>query len=234
MEKHIASISGGKDSTALALMALERKIRIDEYIFCDTGMEFPQMYKHISKLEQMLDTKITVLKADKDFKYYMLNHKKKNGKIGYAWPDFRNRWCTSALKKDVIRRYLKKYKDAGYEVIEYHGIAFDEQHRAKKNKEKNIRYPLIEWQITEKQALDYCYSRGFDWEGLYKQSKRVSCWCCPLQSLKDLKSLYVYHRGLWEELKELDKLSWNKFRLDYTLEQLEKRFEIEERQIKMF
>lgn len=235
-EKHIVSFSGGKDSTAMLLMMLEKNMQIDEIIFCDTGMEFPEMYEHIAEVGRMVDMEITVLKAEKTFEYYMLEHKKKNGKVGYAWPDFRNRWCTQTLKKSVIKRFLRKYKD--FKVIEYHGIAADEAHRSNKNKEKNIKYPLIEWGITEKQALEYCYFRGLTWQGLYKQFKRVSCWCCPLQSLKELKALYRYHDDLWQKLKEMDFKSWNKFRLDYTLDQLEDRFKkeiwLEENQLCMF
>jgi hypothetical protein len=37
---------------------------------------------------------------------------------------------------------------------EFHGIAFDEQSRCNKNTGRNIRYPLVEWGITEKQALE--------------------------------------------------------------------------------
>lgn len=234
--KHIVSFSGGKDSTAMLLKMIEKNMKIDEIIFCDTGMEFPEMYEHIAEVGRIVDMEITILKADKSFEYMMLEHQKRNGKIGYAWPDFRNRWCTSYLKKDVVRRYLDKYKN--FKVIEYHGIATDESHRANKNKEKNVKYPLIEWNMTEKDCLEYCYSKGLNWNGLYKQFKRVSCWCCPLQSLKELKSLYKYHNELWEKLKELDRKSWNKFRLDYSLDQLEDRFKkeiwLEENQLCMF
>jgi hypothetical protein len=34
-----------------------------------------------------------------------------------------------------------------------------------------IKYPLIDWNITEKQALEYCYSKGFNWSGLYEKFK---------------------------------------------------------------
>lgn len=35
--KHIVKFSGGKDSTAMLLMMLERGLPVDEIIFCDTG-----------------------------------------------------------------------------------------------------------------------------------------------------------------------------------------------------
>ncbi|WP_039227453.1 phosphoadenosine phosphosulfate reductase domain-containing protein [Clostridium novyi] len=238
MEKHIISFSGGKDSTAMLLMMLEKDMQIDEIVCCDTGVEFPEMYEHIKKVEKYIKGSIKILKAKNNFEYMMLEHKKRNGTLGYAWPSMMNRWCTSYLKKDVVRRYLNKYKKQGYEIVEYHGIASDEAYRSYRNKEKNIKYPLIEWNVTEKQCLDYCYSKGFNWNGLYEQFKRVSCWCCPLKSLYELKALYRWHPKLWNKLKQLDNKSWNNFRRDYTLEQLEERFKREiwweENQISMF
>ena len=50
--KHIVQLSGGKDSTAMLLMMLEKGMPVDEIIFCDTGMEFPAMYEHLQRVEQ--------------------------------------------------------------------------------------------------------------------------------------------------------------------------------------
>ena len=44
MVENIVQFSGGKDSTAMLLMMLDKGVQIDEVIFCDTGKEFPQMY----------------------------------------------------------------------------------------------------------------------------------------------------------------------------------------------
>jgi len=220
---HVVSFSGGKDSTAMLLMMIEKGMRVDEIVFCDTGMEFPDMYTHIDKVEKHIGREATRLKSDKTFEYYMFEHKKKNGQQGYAWPDFRNRWCTQIFKKQQISKHLKQFDD----VIEYHGIAADELRRAEKNNEKKVMYPLIEWGIVESQALKYCYDKGFDWNGLYERFDRVSCWCCPLKNLKELKSLYRYYPELWKKKKKMDEKSRNRFRLDYKFEQLEKRFESE-------
>ena len=35
---------------------------------------------------------------------------------------------------------------------------------------------------------------------------RVSCWCCPLQSLEELRKLYRYFPDLWRQLEEWDGL----------------------------
>lgn len=42
---NIVSFSGGKDSTALLLMMLERGMRVDDIVCVDMGKEFPQMYE---------------------------------------------------------------------------------------------------------------------------------------------------------------------------------------------
>ena len=227
--KHIVSFSGGKDSTAMLLRMLEEKMPIDEIIYCDTGKDFPEMYKHIKQVDEYIYTNyamsITTLKADKSFDYYMFDHVKtrgKNkGKKGYGWATMRARWCTTLLKNNVIDNYLKDYKDEGY--IEYIGIAYDEPKRV-----KDKRYPLVEWEMTEKDCLQYCYDRGFDWGGLYEHFDRLSCWCCPLKNLKELRVLYTHYPKLWNELKEMDEKSYNKFRADYSVKGLGDKFRLDE------
>lgn len=223
--KHIVSFSGGKDSTAMLLRMLEEDMQVDEIIYCDTGKDFPEMYEHIKKVEKHIKERygreITKLKADKSFDYYMFEHEKtrgKNkGKKGYGWATMRARWCTTLLKNNVIDNYLKDYKEEGY--IEYIGIAYDEPKRV-----KGKRYPLVEWKMTEADCLQYCYDRGFNWGGLYEHFDRLSCWCCPLKSLKELKILYRHYPKLWEELKDMDRRSYNQFRADYSVDDLDRKF----------
>ena len=229
--KHIVSLSGGKDSTAMLLMMLEKNMPIDEIIFCDTGMEFPAMYTHLDKVEQYTGRKITRLKSERSFEYYMFERKKTHGKnidrSGLQWPMPILRWCTGRLKTKPYKKYIKeKYK--GEETITYIGIAYDELERRKKAKSFHV-HPLFDWQITEKQALQYCYDRGFNWNGLYEMFNRVSCWCCPLQSLKELYQLYTHFPEFWQKLKDMDRQANNNFRSDYTVEQLEKRFKTRKR-----
>jgi len=233
---NIVSFSGGKDSTAMLLMMLEKGIHVDRVICVDTTKEFPAMYRHIEKVQLMIEPlKIEVVKID--FDYWFGEHIKTRGKRigekGYGFPDFRNRWCT-ALKRQFFHKTLASMrydprKRGGIstipkEVVEYHGIAFDEKHRAENNKKRNIKYPLVEWGVTEKQALEYCYSKGLDWDGLYEKFTRVSCWCCPLSRIGELRVLYNDFPELWKELIEMDKKSFRKFRNDYSVSDLTKRF----------
>jgi len=64
MECDVISISGGKDSTAMALLALERGVKAPHFIFADTGHEHAETYKYLDYLETALGVKIHRLKAD--------------------------------------------------------------------------------------------------------------------------------------------------------------------------
>lgn len=238
---HVVSLSGGKDSTAMLLGMIEREMSIDCILFCDTGLEFPAMYEHLDRLERNIGRQITRIKADETFEYLMFDKpikRKLNSPViqkfgaefcGYGWAGPRMRWCTSRLKDVPRERFLSKLRQE-YNVIEYVGIAADEQYRLERerNKNSNHRHPLVDWNMTESDCLRYCYERGYDWGGLYDIFHRVSCWCCPLQSLKELRQLYKNFPNLWEKMKEWDKLTWRKFRADYSVEELEVRFDFED------
>ena len=57
MARHVCGISGGKDSSALAVY-MRDKVPDMEYFFCDTGAELPETYAYLSKLEVVLRKKI--------------------------------------------------------------------------------------------------------------------------------------------------------------------------------
>ena len=59
---NVVSLSGGKDSTAMLLMLLERGEPVADVVFFDTGWEFPEMYEHLEKLEAFTGLKITRLR----------------------------------------------------------------------------------------------------------------------------------------------------------------------------
>jgi len=209
---NIVSLSGGKDSTAMLLMMLEKKIKVDYIIFFDTGWDFPEMIKHIDKLEKYIDREIVRLKPRKRFEELFAR---------WGFPSMKNRWCTRE-KVNAINKFCRQYKP----YIQWIGFSFDEVKRIRRT--IGYCYPLVDWKITEEDALKYCLEKGFNWSGLYERIKRVSCWNCPLQTLKQLKVLWKYFPEYWKELLEMQKQSKWQFRIDYTLEQLDERFRREE------
>jgi len=68
---HAVSLSGGKDSTCMLLLMIEREMPIDMVLFADTGMEFPEMYEHLAQLDEHLFRErgmhITILRHPKGF-----------------------------------------------------------------------------------------------------------------------------------------------------------------------
>jgi 3'-phosphoadenosine 5'-phosphosulfate sulfotransferase (PAPS reductase)/FAD synthetase len=61
--RHILSLSGGKDSTALAIFMRDR-IPEMEYVFCDTEQELPETMEYLDRLEVYLGKTIKKLKHD--------------------------------------------------------------------------------------------------------------------------------------------------------------------------
>ena len=152
---------------------------------------------------------------------------------GNGWPGPLVRWCTGQLKTHLIRKEVNRLKKER-NALHYVGIAADEPKRVKEEK-----YPLVDWEITEAEALQICYDRGFDWGGLYRIYNRCSCWCCPLQRIGELKKLRAHHPELWARLREMDRRAiaqfghtpLGQFTKNWTVEQLERRFANEDRQI---
>lgn len=243
---HAVSLSGGKDSTAMLLLMIERGMPIDTVISADTGMEFPEMYEHLARVDDYLFRErglhITTLRHPKGFEWMMFEEPKQRKSsiesrarygvppYGNGWPGIRVRWCTGQLKTHLVNKEVNRLK-ADKAALHYVGIAADEAKRC-----KNDIYPLVMWGITEADALQICYDRGFDFGGLYKIYNRASCRCCPFQRIGELRKLRRHHPELWARLMELDKRAiaqfgagpLGQFRKDWTVAQLEARFAEEE------
>lgn len=226
--KYFASISFGKDSLAMLLRLIEENKPLDEVVFYDTGMEFECIYNLRNKILPLLEAhniKYTELKPKQTFLYTMFEKpvKKRNGTTGkgYSWCGGRCRWGTTEKLKAI-----EKYCKGNYEYV---GIAYDEQNRLSKERKVNKLFPLAEWKMTEKDCLEYCYNKGYDWNEdgieLYSILDRVSCWCCCNKNLKELENYYKYLPKYWNKLKELQSktdrlMKYNK----YTVFDLEKKF----------
>ena len=146
---HAVSLSGGKDSTAMLLLMIERDMPINMVLSADTGMEFPEMYEHLAKLDEHLFRErgihITTLRHPKGFEYLMFDEPKQKPRslenraklgippYGNGWPGIRVRWCTGQLKTHLIPKEVNRLKGA-LGAIHYVGIAADEAWRCKEER----------------------------------------------------------------------------------------------------
>jgi len=204
--RYVASCSFGKDSLAMVLLLLEKQYPLDGVVFYDTGMEFDAIYHNRDMVLPILQengVSYVELHPTNSFEYDMLHRpirsKQKGDHNGYGWCGGVCRWGTT-LKTKAIDQYT-----AGAETV-YIGIAIDESERLDRLI-KPKKSPLAEWGMTEKNCLEYCYSKGFTWDEngieLYSILDRVSCWCCSNKNRKELKNIYKYLPKYWDGLKEL-------------------------------
>lgn len=68
--RQIVCLSGGKDSTALAI-SLRDRVPDLEYVFMDTDMELAETYEHLSRLEAYLGAPIVRLNAERGFDHWL-------------------------------------------------------------------------------------------------------------------------------------------------------------------
>lgn len=205
----------------MLLLALERHEPIESVVWFDSGWEFHQMHEHLAMVEQVTGLPIQHLTYHVSFDELL---------IRYSWPTMLSRWCTAA-KRDTIIKYVRRNHPNAMECI---GYAADEKKRALKHK-RPAQFPLIEWGITEKKALDVCKSYGFDWGGLYDVFKRVSCFCCPLGGLRDARRLRSHYHQYWKRVLEMDDSILVQKNRGYlrgkTAREIEDRFLMEDRQL---
>lgn len=223
----------------MVLRLIELGYPLDEVLCCDTTMEFPSMYRHIEKVRAVVEAagvKFTLLRSPHDFAWWLTQHPAQRpedhpdyGKLGLGWPGVYSRWCTKQLKVKIINDHLRELREL-YDLRQYIGIAADEQDRLdrKSNQGKAKIYPLDDWGWAEADAMHYCNAKGYDWEGLYKIFKRVSCWCCPFQPLEELRKMRMYFPELWHDLLYLDRQQFRGYKGGRSVAELDKRFALEE------
>lgn len=111
--RHIMGLSGGKDSTALAVL-LHKEIPEMEYFFCDTGKELQETYDYLDKIKARLGIKIQYLSPEKGFDHWLEVYD------GYL-PSPKSRWCTKQLKILPLEKFI-----GDDEAFSYIGIRADE------------------------------------------------------------------------------------------------------------
>ncbi len=129
-ELHVISISGGKDSAALAVYLRDKyPNREFKYLFFDTQEELQDTYNYLNQIQSKLGIKIEYKRPEKSFKELLLQH-------NYYLPSPMERWCTRKMKLETFLKTMKEFKD--YTIYNYVGIRADENREGLVPTEKNI------------------------------------------------------------------------------------------------
>lgn len=242
---YIASCSCGKDSLAMTLELIRRQYPLDMVVFYDSGVEFDAIYRIRDKLKQLCirhHIQFIELHPEVSFVYSMLDRPVKNRDgsgwhYGYSWCGGRCRWATRH-KLDAIRKFKESLGDA--EIIDYVGICADEPDRLEKEKRPDKVFPLVDWNWTEENCLDYCWSHGWHWYEhsptapggkveLYEILDRVSCYCCTNKNMKELYNIWRYLPGYWQRLRDLQRRTDRPMKKTKSVFDLEEQFQLKYR-----
>lgn len=215
-KKTLISWSKGKDSTALIEMCIEKGIHFDEIVTADVEKSFPQEEYYAKQMIERWESmgyKVVVLKTsdtwDQWFYGKSTRGKSKGLKRGFPLTCYAC-WWTRQAKVIPLEKYMKGH-------IRLIGYTSNEKSSSRKSitkryiengyideKNKDFKYPLIEWNVTEEDCMKYCDDRGL-LNPLYKYFDRLGCYLCPKQNIKNLKILCIHFPTLWDELKEYTK-----------------------------
>jgi 3'-phosphoadenosine 5'-phosphosulfate sulfotransferase (PAPS reductase)/FAD synthetase len=181
---HIVALSGGKDSTALALRLAEVEPRPYSYICTPTGDELPEMFEHWRRLSSILASPIIPIMED-SLKSCIARHK--------ALPNFNMRFCTRDLKIFPFKRFIAGILPA----VVYVGLRADELDREgtdyeDAHQEQLIqRFPLREWGWGVSQVLSYLETKGIC------IPERTDCARCFFQKLGEWYNLWLNHPDIY-------------------------------------
>lgn len=186
--RHILGLSGGKDSTALAIY-LHDKIPDLEYFFCDTGCELPETYEFLDRIKARLGIKIEILSAKRGFDHWLQVF---NGFL----PSAMARWCTKQLKIIPIEQFV-----GNDEAITYIGIRADEDREGYISAKENINpaYPFKEDGLVKDDIIRILEDSGIGMPKYYEWRSRSGCYFCFFQRKYEWVMLSEKHPDLFEK-----------------------------------
>lgn len=189
--RHIVALSGGKDSTAMALRLMEKEgDRGYEFAITPTGRELPEMEAHWAKLEKLLGRQLirvpgpSLLDRIKAYK---------------AVPNFRMRWCTREVKIEPFIQYVREAVPATC----YVGIRADEAEDREGTSWHGIEgvrqdLPLVRWGWNLKMVQEYLAYHGVE------VPERTDCDLCYHQRLIEWWRLWKNHPDRYQEAVALE------------------------------
>lgn len=182
---HIVALSGGKDSTAMALHLQETEPEKDFiFVITPTGAELPTMDEHWRKLEAMLGKPLTVVSPG----FTLVDLTKRWNML----PRFNARFCTKMLKILPFKSWVLQRLPA----ISYVGLRADEEGRTGMETDDlglffSTRFPLREWNWGICEVLEYLKSRDVT------VPERTDCDRCYHQTLHEWWVLWTKYPERW-------------------------------------
>ncbi|MEU6470120.1 phosphoadenosine phosphosulfate reductase family protein [Streptomyces massasporeus] len=185
--RHVLGISGGKDSSALAVY-MRNRVPEMEYFFCDTGAELPETYEYLNRLEAALGKSIVRLNADRDFDHWMEVYQ---GTL----PSPQMRWCTKNLKIKPLEDWVGDDK-----VISYVAIRADENRIGYVSTKPNIDavFPFREDGIDKDGVMRILDEAGIGLPDYYEWRTRSGCYFCFFQRKHEWVGLKERHPDLFD------------------------------------
>jgi hypothetical protein len=194
--KHIVALSGGKDSTAMALALAEREPRDYFYVITPTGNELPEMYDHWRKLAELLGKPLTPMVAQG--KLFATHTLQSLIREQVALPNHTARWCTRILKLEPYYEWLATQTPC----VSYVGLRADEEGRTgmvfPDADGVQMRFPMQEWGWKLQDALDFLAEKAVT------VPERTDCAVCFWQKLGEWYLLWLNHPDLYAEGEELE------------------------------
>lgn len=197
--RHILTLSGGKDSTALALHVAAKYPELPvEYVFTDTHKELPETYEYLSKIEAVLGKPIVRVSSDqaeRGFDHYLKLY-------GGYLPSPGMRWCTRMLKIEPFEQYV-----GDDPVVLYVGIRADEDRTGYISTKPNIttRFPFKEDGVDKEGVFRILEESGIGLPKYYEWRTRSGCYFCFFQRRNEWVGLKERHPDLFELSKQYEK-----------------------------
>lgn len=194
---HVVPLSGGKDSTALAIALQEREPRPYTYIHTPTGDELPEVDAHLRHVQGILAAPIIRLTNGTLATQIERNH---------MLPNVFSRWCTRLLKLRPAGRFYEQVAPA----VCYVGLRADEDERT--GMRPGGSGVLASATVTQ----DFPFQRwgwGVDevWACLGSHGisvpERTDCARCPFQRLGEWYNLWRQHPAVYADA-EADEVRW--------------------------
>ncbi|MFF8284803.1 phosphoadenosine phosphosulfate reductase family protein [Streptomyces albus] len=187
-KRHVLGLSGGKDSSALAIYMRDR-VPDMEYFFCDTGAELPETYEYLNRLEAAVGKPIVRLNASRDFDHWLEVYQ---GTL----PSPQMRWCTKNLKIRPLEEWV-----GDDEVISYVAIRADENRLGYVSTKPNIEavFPFREDGIDRAGVDRILDEAGIGLPAYYEWRTRSGCYFCFFQRKHEWVGLKDRHPELFEK-----------------------------------